>query len=390
MRRRSDPTQRLLAVRASTSRAELTRALDDPSPAVARAAAARLVKVARRRAAPPLRERLLDAEPAMAAGIARALRSVGDPTVVDLAIGGLRDNRYPRRLAAARALEALGDPRARDALCAALRDSIAGVRAAALSALAELGRNEQAALQASALLTDPSPEVRLAAVSAVARTARHPGTFLVAVAQDPDRRVRLELGRHLAALPDAAATLLLTDGDLRVREAAARGAGSRQVRALAVMLGNDRSRDVRCAAAQALRDLVDERTAELLLPGLEDPDAIVRAAVIRALATSLGTGGAVSRLCGELGSRSAHRRRAAIYALGHLEANHAGTDVARRVDDPDPEVRMAVIHTAASLHADPEPLIRYMAADLDPAVRHSAETWLEREHASTTMLGGSR
>jgi HEAT repeat protein len=390
MRRRPDPTERLLAVRASTSVAELTRALDDPSPTVARAAVGRLVQVARRRAAPALRQRLLNAEPPMAAGIARALRSVGDPTVVDLAIGGLRDDRYPRRLAAARALEALGDARARDALCAVLGDPIAGVRAAALAALSELGRNEQAALRANALLSDPSPDVRLAAVRAVARAGRHPGRFLSPVARDPDRRVRLELGRHLPTLPEEAAMALLTDHDVRVREAAARGAGRRQVGALARMLVEDRSRDVRCAAAQALRGLVDERTAALLLPGVEDPDAIVRAAAIRALAAAVGAGAAVSRLRRELGSPSAHRRRAAVYALGHLDAKDAGADAARLVDDSDPEVRLAVVQTAAAVHSDPEPLIRYMAADLDPAVRHSAETWLAREHASTTMPGGSR
>jgi len=235
--RRSDPTERWRAVWASASASELTSALGDPSPDVARAAIVRLVEVEGPRAAVPLRERLLSSDPGLVPDLARALERIGDPTVVDVAIAGLRSERYSKRLAAARTLEALADERAAEALRAALRDPIAGVRAAMLGALAELGANEHTAVECSVLLSDPDAQVRLAAIRTVARTARRPGRFLAAAAHDPDPRVRLELGHYSASLPADAARSLLSDPDLRVREAAARGAaGPDQVATLALMV----------------------------------------------------------------------------------------------------------------------------------------------------------
>lgn len=379
MRRRNDPRQRMEAVKVTESVAELARALEDPSPEVARGAVARLVEVNRRRAAPVLRERLLSSDPALVGDVARALRALGDPTVVGVAIGGLREEPYSRRLAAARALEALADPRGQDALLETLRDPIAGVRTRALAALAALGQNERAAVEASALLSDADAQVRIAAVRAILRTGRRPGALLAAAARDRDRRVRLELGRRSSALPADAARALLTDPDLRVREAAARGAGRGQVATLARMLVEDPSSDVRCAAAQSMRELADPAAADLMLPGLEDADAVVRAAALRALRTVLGTDGTVMRLREELRSPSADQRRAIVYALGHLNATDVGRDVARLVEDPEPDVRLAIIHTARALHRDPASLISHLTSDLDPGVRHSAQIWLERQ-----------
>lgn len=214
---------------------------------------------------------------------------------------------------------------------------------------------------------------------AVARTATRPGTILAAVGDDPERLVRLEVATHLAGLPDEAAGALLADPDLRVREAAARAAGTGQVGALAVLLVEDPSNDVRRAAAQTLGGLGDERIADLLVSGIEDPDAVVRAAVLRGLKRLLMRAGAVSRLRVELVSDRAERRRAAVYALACLETLEATEDVARLADDPDPDVRLALIHTAHALLPDPGALIHHLAADLHPAVRDSAEIWLLRE-----------
>jgi HEAT repeat protein len=167
--RRLDVTERLEAIGASRSHAELIQALDDPSPEVARVAVARLAELGTTDAAQWLRDRLLSSSLSMVADIARALRRSGDPIVVDVAIAGLREQRYTRRLAAARALAAIADRRAVDALRAALHDPIAGVRVAVLEALGQFGLSETTATESAPLLADPECHVRRTAVRAIAR-----------------------------------------------------------------------------------------------------------------------------------------------------------------------------------------------------------------------------
>lgn len=385
--RRTDATQRLLAVLASQSAQELAGFLDDRSPGIARAAIHRLAEIQRAGAAPELRRRLLSADLSLVADIATALRTIEDRGAVAHAIAGLSQEPYTRRLAAAMALGALRDARATDALGAALTDEIAGVRRAALNALAQIGPPAAAAASGCArLLSDADASVRIAAVRTVACTAPRPGAVLAEAAHDPDRLVRLEVARHVAGLPAQAAIALLTDPDLRVREAAAQAAGLSQLDQLALLLANDPSGDVRHAAALTLGRLGDQRVADVLVSGIVDPDAIVRAAVLRALEHLLTRAGAITRLCEELGAERADRRRASLYALGHLKASEAAKDVQRLADDPQPDVRLALLHIVDIVVTDPEPLVRYLAADEDSAVRHSAEIWLLRGSRSRARL----
>ena len=249
--RRRDVTERMLVAQSSESTAQVIDALDDPSVEVARAAVTRLAELDGSCAVSALRERLLNSDLSLVADIARTLRGCGDPTVIDLAITGLGQQPYTRRLAAARALAALADRRSADPLRAGLHDPVAGVR---VGVLAALGPSEATTSECAPLLADPDANVRRAAVSAIVRTSRRPGTHVSGAARDPDRVVRLEVARHLARLSDESARSLLTDPDLRVREAGARGAGIRQVGQLAAMLVEDPSDDVRRAAAQTLGD----------------------------------------------------------------------------------------------------------------------------------------
>lgn len=382
VRRHSDPTERLRAVVVSDSARELAAFLDDPSPQVSAAAVKRLVEIDGRRSAAELRARLLDAEPPLVLEIAKALSRLGDGLAVDLALAGLGEQRYPRRLAATIALGALGAPRAVDPLRAALRDEIAGVRAAALTALGAIGLAADASADCAQLLADPDAHVRIAAVRAVARTARRPGTMLAPASQDVDRLVRLEVARHLAVLPEQAARALLYDTDLRIREAAAKAAGMRQVGLLAVLLVDDPSADVRKVAAQTPGSLGDPRIADVLTPGIADADAVVRAAVLRSLVHVVKRAGAMRRLSHELRSESSERRRAGVYALARLQAVELGEEVARLIDDPDPDVRLALIHTARALQPDPDAVVHRLAADPDGAVRASAGNWLARRRAA--------
>ncbi len=378
--------ERLLAARESDSSTELTAALDDPSPEVAKAAAARLADVGGMQATRELRARLLCAEPARVGAIAAALTRLHDEPAVDAAIAGLHDEPYTRRLSAARALAVFSAPRAAPALRAALRDSVAGVRAAVLDALAALGPSEVTASECAPLLQDPVMHVRLRAVQAVARTARHPGRLLAVAAHDADHQVRIEVARHAMSLPSDVTRALLSDHERRVREAAARGSGKGQLGALVDVLAKDPSSEVRLAAAQTLGDLGDPCAADGLLDALEDADDVVRVAALRSLARLVTPAGAMERLRAELHSPMGTRRRATIYALARmiLAGESAGplmADMAPMVADPDADVRLALIQTA-DLLSDPQPMITYLTGDSDPTVRHAAEMWLARRSAA--------
>ena len=378
--RHADPTERLRAVQASNSAKVVTDALEDASPEVVAAATRRLVELEGERAAPALRARLFDVDLSLVADIAKTLRRIGDRGAVDLAIAALKDPRSTRRLAAIRVLGACGDRAAVEWLRRELRDDVAGVRAEALDALAQLGTRPGARTSADCaqLVYDPVPQVRVAAVRAVARLVAHPGPLLAPAVEDDDRFVRLAVAQHAASLPEQASRALLADADVRVREAAVRSAGMRELGALAVMLIDDPARDVRRAAAARLGATQAGRVADLLIPGLEDRDALVRAAAVHALEALLSRDGAMRRLCAELASGRAERRRASLYALARMQAREAASEVSRAAGDPDPEVRLALIHTAGALFDDPGPLVRYLSEDRDQAVRDAAEGWLLR------------
>lgn len=370
---RPDATQRLRGVLNSRGRDDLIKAIDDPSPEVARAAIGRLVELEGQGAAPLLRGRLLDAEVSLVPDLARTLQRVSDAHAVDAAIAGLRAEGYTRRLAAAVALEVFAEPRSADALRHALTDEIAGVRAAALRALARLGAADLAP-ECTALLSDRDAQVRVAAIRAVAGLSSVPAPALASTAHDANCLVRLETARHLPRLPADAAADLLTDTDAQVRQVAAGAAGVEQIRLLGDLLRQDADAGVRRAAARALGNFSGEEVNAALLNGISDQEALVRAAVLHALERAAGRKEAVSRLAAELAAPDRRRRRAALYALSRLRAAEVGNEVWRLADDPDADVRMALLDTAAVLLADPAPLLTYMATDPDPAVRGSAET----------------
>lgn len=376
--RPTDPTNRVHAVRASRSRSLITDALRDPSPEVVRAALERLVELEGPRGADVLRGHLLTADLALVTDFAAALRGLGDAATVDVAIGALTDQLYTRRLAAALALGALPDPRARAPLRVALDDEIAAVRAAAVDALAKLEPEDDTVGDCRRLLGDPSAQVRIAAIRTTVRLAPGAANALSPLAEDPDCLVRLEVARHVAGLSAEAAARLLADGDAGVRREAALAAGPAQALALARLLAGDPSGEVRRAVARSLGSLDPGVVADGLVCGIEDPDAIVRAAVLHALERSLTRAVAAARLSRELASPRPQRRRWSVYALARLHARKAAADVWRLADDPEPDVRFALIQSAPVLLPEPEPLLLYMATDPDGAVRDGARNRLKR------------
>jgi uncharacterized protein (DUF2336 family) len=52
--------------------------------------------------------------------------------------------------------------------------------------------------------------------------------------------------------------------------------------------------------------------------------------------------------------------------------------VVQLAEDPDPDVRLALIHTARELQPEPRRVIELLSEDADPAVNHAANLWLMR------------
>lgn len=368
----SDPSVRLRAVARSSDLEALSMALGDTSPDVARAAIRRLVELEGAKAAPALRAVLLDADVSLTTDLAKALRTLNDSDAIKLARFGLGDERYTHRLAGVITLGIVGDANIRAELTAALSDPIAAVRAAALEALRRVGPDQEALERASVLLTDSSPQVRVGAVRLIADNHPQPARPLAAASGDEQQEVRCELARHLGKLSKDTAGKLLSDRDEGVRCQAVRCATREHTGALARLLASDRRAEVRRAAAHTLGAIGGQAAGEALIPGIDDPDGIVRASVMRALERALSRKGAMSRLAGELNSARTNRRRSALYALARFNDRDRTVLVWRLADDPDLDVRLAVVATASALLAEPDPLLMYMRTDPNVEVRESA------------------
>lgn len=368
-----DPSARLRAVLGCTDPETLSEALRDSSLDVARAAIRRLVEVEGTAAAGRLREVLFDADVALVSDLAKALRELHDHETVSIARASLDDERYTHRLAGVITLGLADDLSARPDLCRALDDPVAAVRAGAVQALVRLGPDPDCAVAAAGLLSDESPQVRAAAVRLVA--GRHPDfpRLLSAMVNDTDLLVRCELAKHVGELSDESAGVLWSDVDEGVRCQAARCAGQQHASVLARLLREDRSTTVRRAAARSLGLIGGQEAAEALIAGVEDRDAIVRASVLHALERALTRQGAIARLVTELESARASRRRACLHALARLGDRDRAVLVWSLADDPDLDVRLAVLETATAFLPEPDPLLMYMRTDPNLEVRESAE-----------------
>jgi HEAT repeat protein len=104
---------------------------------------------------------------------------------------------------------------------------------------------------------------------------------------------------------------LLGDPDARVRRAACRGAGRRELRDLGVVMNDDPVAEVRREAARTLRMLADPGAAPALIEALSDRDQIVRAGALGALVGVLPRGRLLAALARELDHPARRRRRAA-------------------------------------------------------------------------------
>ncbi|MFF3648064.1 fumarate reductase/succinate dehydrogenase flavoprotein subunit [Streptomyces sp. NPDC002181] len=240
-----------------------------------------------------LRPYLGDPDPAVrAAAVAVLGETVPAGTGPELA-GRLADGDPAVRAAAAAALRELlevlpGEPELGAALREALPVPDAAVRAAALEALRAL-RLGDAGLYARSL-ADPDPEVRihavraLVSVDAVAELAR--------AAADPAREVRVAVAKGLAAVHSPAPAPLdplLRDPDPLVRAAALAALAAtgcpEPYAATAVAALADPAWQVRAGAATALAAADPATAVDALASALKDDNADVRKAAVLSLRT---------------------------------------------------------------------------------------------------------
>jgi HEAT repeat protein len=187
------------------------------------------------------------------------------------------------REAAVRGLAAREEPEVKTALKELFKDASATVRAAALLADARPGSGKGAVFRLTALLRDPSLEVRTAAAAALVRAGGEDAlTQLFLLFKERDARPYEAVARELAALAGEPSAQMLTrflrKDDRRVQLAGARALARRQdpfaAKAQAT-LATSTDAELRFLAAPTLTDADQRKTATSAPEGYAWTDSCV-------------------------------------------------------------------------------------------------------------------
>jgi HEAT repeat protein len=351
----------------------LLAAARDPRPDVAHVALSRIAELDDRSAVTALRELLWSCDLAVARAVATTLARLDDEELEACARRRLGDARYPARLVALWTLEIVGDRDAASAVEPLIEDPISGVRATAAETLAALRPDQTTAHACAQLLGDDHADVRRRAVHAIGRCRGEIASLVAPAVRDPQGLVRREAARLATRLAPEHALGLLRDPDAQVRRVACRGSGRRETVALSDALAHDRDPEVRLAAAQTLGVLASGEAIPALVDALGDAAPVVRAASLRALSESLDRAAVLAVIASRLEHPAASARRAATYALAHLEAVEVAPLAAQLAHDPNADVRLALLHAAPALDLVASPELRALKEDPDSTVRHAAE-----------------
>jgi HEAT repeat protein len=290
--------------------------------------------------------------------------------------------RAATRIAAAPATDPERTPATARVMIAALREALdspdSAARRAAVEACGRARVRELAVAVRGQLAATTDPELRLAAITAVGALQDRAAApaLLVALHDDLAQHSRLALARVAALVaigraPDAAAAVgSVLDGGPNATALAA--LVLTPIPALADKLvawaagGDTATRGAVCAALPAA---APDHAVALIVRGLRDADATVRATCAGAAAREARAHpdvAMVTRLHELARDRDLAVRARAVAAIGALDPAHP----VRAADDPAPEVRAAFAATAT------EAELRALAADREPDVRAIALTAL--------------
>lgn len=246
----------------------------------------------------------------------RALGQIGDPRAVEPLLEFLKgDPADIEGSASATALGELGDPRAIPALAQALESRTSSVRISAAMALAAF--KDPRAVQPLLRVTTERNHALSSELAAVEALGRIPATeaLVSVVAGDDDPSIR-----------ERAALLL---GGTNDRSAVAQ---------LSRTLTNDKSDDVRRAAARSLGRLKDSRARLPLVSALKSQDIWLRSTAAKSLA-QLGDPGATSAVLALLKGTDRELRPTAARALAGSRDPRAVDALLSAMKSDDPELR---------------------------------------------------
>ena len=264
----------------------LTQALKHNHPFIRRGAVQALGIMGESRAVPNLIDALKDADPWVRHEAAVALGRVGDPHAVAPLIESLNDPLEHVRMAAMATLCSLGQASI-SPLIQALVDKNEDVSRRAALALATIGEHSVEPLIAA--LSSQNPGIRKEAASVlgqIGNTTAIPA--LIDTLTDPDRAVRIDVVKALAALgvPVIAPLMqVFREGDVRTRTGAMEALwmlGQPATTPLIMVLKDDQS-DVRKRAALLLGEIGDQKAADHLTGLLSDENVSVRREAFEAL-----------------------------------------------------------------------------------------------------------
>jgi HEAT repeat protein len=268
----------------------LREALYSPEAAVCIAAAGALGKVGGSEAVEGLIPCLRNGNTQVRAEAARALGILGAAEATKPISQLLQDKDWEVRREAAAALGKMNNPEAVEPLAKVLDDLDSDVREAAASSLSKTG-DRRAVSPLVLALKDESASVRRIAAAGLSRIdpdwislpeTRSAAEKLKVAIQDAEPAVRFFVAQLLVNLGEMSpeAFLGFTPSDSLASPAEKR---KRMAVNLFIALIQDRDRDIRQAAAEALGRLADERSRQALTRTADDPDGDVAAATQMAL-----------------------------------------------------------------------------------------------------------
>ncbi|HEX6791176.1 MAG TPA: HEAT repeat domain-containing protein [Candidatus Krumholzibacteria bacterium] len=361
-----------------TGEGKLFEYLADGSPLVQLRVAEAIGRIQDPGDAPRLIPLLASTDRALARAAIFALGQLGNRDAVDPLIKARTDVPEETQLIA-EALGKLGGDVAVAALLELLRDPAPVVRAEAALGLA---RNKDAGAATALLLLvyDPDPVVARNAIYALEKQDPLPRscTAVLSCLDNTDPGIRAAAARTLGKLKCAAATDALVhcldDRDIHVVVNAAAALGDIKAKSAVYELGRiieaHKSQHARAQAAMALEAMASEdleKTAarDALSQGLLDPSTMVRIHSIRAMAHCLKANSEmyIDQMRHD-GSRLVRAEAIECYGHAGLE-NHAAELLEIVLDEKDPMMRVAAIHSLSKFKSTSTPP-RLVPLLLDP------------------------
>lgn len=277
--------------------------------------------------------------------VAEAFGLIGEPKCIPAIVPLLKSSDDKVRVQTASALGRVPHPGCLKALIESLNDPNPEVKKRCAMALGEIG-DKRAASALSKLLKDPQTELKITAAESLGRIGDEQAVpYLIEMCGDEDEAVILKALGALRKIKNPTSieplTKLLHHESSRVRQQATDVLGqvgdAVVAEQLEQMLRNDRSEDVRAAAAKALGEIRDPGSVDRLIDALHDAFTVKCRAIV-ALG-EIGEESALAPLLAMLKDPAPEIRYHATQALAQMEHDLAAKNIKPLLDDSNAMVR---------------------------------------------------